>query len=178
VLQIISPDGQNNRRESGGILGEWSNKYVSLGCVGTFSALLIGAALAIAVGGLVYTYGDDSKTVCVATFAGISFSYVTWLRVMGITFIGGITFEMLLICCHGFSGTVFSSKAAKTFGIIFYLFQFAWAVVGAILYWQTVSSNCPDGSSFQMFALAIFCIQTITIVCLWCGRQAAQVASS
>lgn len=180
-LQIISPptngSGNSNNIHSVGGWGEWSQKITSLGCIGMFTTLLIGAALSVAVTGLVLVYKDDPSLVCVGSLGGVSFSYITWLRVMGFTFIGSMLLEIAFVCAHGISGTIFTSKAATYFGGLMYLFQVVWYVVGAILYFKTVSNNCDSGTQIQTFSLALFIIQTTVVVCLYCGRRAVHAIS-
>jgi len=178
ALSIMTPNQYNNNREAaGGSMGEWSQKMVSLGCIAGLSLLLIGAALGVAVGALWYVYKADPEVTCIGMFAGITFSYITWLRVLGWTFVGGISAEMILLMVHGISGTVLTSKIATFFGLIFFGFQAAWYAVGAILYWKTVTTNCEGGSQLQMFSLALFIIQSTVVTCLFCGRKAAQYAA-
>lgn len=182
ALQILAPPttgggGSGSRPHSaGGFFGEWSQKITAFGCVATFTALLVGAALATSIGALWYVYRDDASTECIGEFAGISFSYITWLRVLGFTFCGSLLLEIILVFAHGWSGTMCTSKAATAWGIIMYLFQAAWYAVGAILYWKTVAENCENGSEIQKLSFVLFIIQSVVVLCLICGRKAAEAA--
>jgi hypothetical protein len=178
-LSIVSPAGSAGAAAvGGGGLGEWAHKYTTMGCVATFVSLLIGAALGMAVGGLVLVYGDNSDNTCIGDLEGISFSYVTWLRVMGFSFIGGLLVLLALVFAHGWWGTWCTSKLATVFGLLFFFFQMAWYVVGSILYWETVTTNCASGTEIQVFSLALFIIQTVVITCMYCGRKAAEASSA
>jgi hypothetical protein len=181
ALQILAPPTAGGHRHAGGnsaggFFGEWSQKFTALGCVATFTALMVGAALATSIGALWYVYRDDAATECIGEFAGISFSYVTWLRVLGLSFCGSLFLEIILVFAHGWSGTMCTSKAATAWGLIMYLFQAAWYAVGAILYWKTVADNCEKGSEIQTFSFALFIIQSTVVLCLICGRKAAEAA--
>ena len=178
ALQIIAPPNSRGVGSGGSGMGEWAHKYSALGCVATFTALLVGAALATSIGALYYVYGDDAATVCIGEFAGISFSYITWMRILGLTFCGSLLLEIIFIFAHGWTGTLITSKLATYWGILMYLFQAAWYGVGALLYFKTVVDNCETGSQIQTFSLALFIIQTVVVVCLICGRKAAEAASS
>jgi hypothetical protein len=161
-----------------GGVNEWSSKFTTLGCVGLMSVLMIGAAFAVAVGGLVYVYEDVPEKACVGQLAGISFSYIMWLKVMGWTFVGSTMLELIFIFMHGHSGTVCTAKLAQGFAVLWYAFQAAWLGVGAALYWNTVSPNCNKNSKLQALGLAIFIIQSLVILCLFLGRKAAQIAAN
>lgn len=179
ALQILAPPntrGGGHGGNAGGFMGEWANKFTALGCIATITALLIGAALATSIGALIFVYGDDSTTECIGEFAGISFSYISWLRILGLTFCGSLLLEIILVFIHGWTGTLLTSKLATGWGILMYLFQTAWYVVGAILYWKTVSENCENGSQIQMFSFALFVIQSAVVLLLFCGRKAAEAA--
>jgi hypothetical protein len=185
ALQILAPSSSKpgssgpsmSTSTAGGFLGEWAQRVTTLGCVAACTLLMLGAATAVAVGALVFVYKSGSTTECLGSFAGISFSYLTWLRVMGWTFIGSLALEVIFVFAHGWTGTYCTSKAATTWGFLMYLFQTAWAVIGAVLYWEGSTSNCSNGSQIQLFALSLFIIQTTVIVCLFCGRRAAEAVS-
>lgn len=184
ALQILAPSsstmggaaGGKPPQAAGGFMGEWAHKVTSLGCVAFFVMLLLGAALSTSAMALWYVYGDDAKTQCIGEFAGISFSYVTWLRILGLTFCGSFLLEVILLVAHGCSGTVCTSKSATIWGVLMYVFQAAWYAVGAILYWKTVANNCDKGSEIQEFSLALFIIQSAVVILLVCGRKAAEAA--
>jgi hypothetical protein len=176
-LQIMGPgSGGLNSNSVGGPLGEWSQKITSFGCVAGCVMMLIGAAAAVSIGALYFVYTDESGIQCVGTVADISFSYFTWLQVLGFTFLASLVLEFILVCSHGVSGTTLTSKLAKWWGIVMYTFQAAWYVVGAILLWQGKTTDCADGSRIQQFSLALFIIESVVLVCLVCGRKAAESA--
>jgi hypothetical protein len=177
-LQIVGNNGSNTRREPvGGSVGEWSQKITAMGCVATISILLIGASVGLAAFALWWLYhSGDPNTECLANFEGIAFSYISWLRVLAITFLSGMAVGLLLVTLHGLVGTVCTSKMATIFGILFFLFQLGWYIVGSILYWRTVPTNCDNGGFIQTGALVLFIFETVILFCLSCGRKAAESA--
>jgi hypothetical protein len=110
---------------------------------------------------LVIAY-NNSDVDCISDYAGISFSYITWLKVFG--FIGTAYMFILL-----FLISVFTYNQADTITIIqiiklsyipYFMFNFVWYIVGAVLYFETVHS-CNSSLPIRSFGLALFIIQTI-----------------
>lgn len=182
ALQIIAPNGMGGGRShtqdsAGGPLGEWAKKFTSFGCIACWSLFLIGVNAAVAGMALYYVYGQDSALDCIGHLWSISFSYITWLRVMGFTYIGGLMVAIFLIFLHGWFSTVCTSKSAVLWGYLFYAFQLAWAIIGAVLYWTTVVDNCQNGGAIQAFALAIFITESVVAICLALGREAVYASA-
>lgn len=161
---------------SGTGLSEWANRMMDAGCVMVSTLFMIGAAGALAGLALAVVYNMDPSTDCLSSFAGISFSYVSWLKWMGITFFIGLFVELVLVFVHGVAGTMLSEKLAIWFGWLFFIFQTAWCAVGSILYWKTVTNNCQFGSDIQAIGLTEFVVQCFIATCLVCGRGVSRAA--
>ena len=108
---------------------------------------------------IAYNYSDEN---CIKDYAGISFSYTTWLKVNG--FIGtAYTFILIsLISVLTYQKLEINDilSIVKISYVPYFIFGFVWYIVGAVLYFETVHS-CYSGLPIRSFGLALFIIQTI-----------------
>ena len=105
-------------------------------------------------------YGND---LCIGSYSGISFGYDVWLNIYGWTNISLIIFIliMLLVCVYYEWLQPSCVCLIKFVAVLAYFFQFSWYIVGSVLYFQEVNSNCQSGRPIHDFGLALFIIQTI-----------------
>lgn len=111
-------------------------------------------------------FGND---FCIGIYQGVSFSYGVWLTVNGwtgiaiicfLTFFGAITkFNEDDKCISGLCWvyTIFIF-------ILYLLFQFAWYIVGGILFFTEIHSTCEKGKPLYDFALGLFIVQTFFMI--------------
>jgi hypothetical protein len=171
-LDIESQKPTNTYRSSSGVITSFEN-CTTVCCILLVVLIFVGLLLSLAISAL--AIGSNFKNdQCIGTYASISFKYDTWLLTYGIT--NTIMISLLLLCGMCYMCT--ESDAYKLFAIfiygIFCTFHFAWYVVGAVLYFNTVSNSCQAGKPLHDFGLALFIIDTIswTFICLGGGKKA------
>lgn len=175
VVQIVTSAGPANdaptRRPPGGALGTWASKLQDMGCPTFTLVLLIGASIALSTGALVYSQ-SSAATTCVAVWNEFSLDYTTWLEAYGLSNLAILGIGTVLLSVHGCSGTVCSSKLATGFAWISIVLKVGWYVVGACVYWKTVSGSCPNGGPIQSFGLGLFILDFVLFALAYCARKA------
>ncbi len=147
----------------------------SKGCMCGCATVLIGvtlalcAALAIAALQIGSEYGHDQ---CIGEYRGISFGYAKWLYIHGWTEIAILTVLVILCACFGccafVSGDITAGCWTTVITIVLtigYIFDFAWYIVGAILFFVEVAPTCPMGMPLYDFGLTLFIIKSVIIGC-------------
>ncbi len=126
--------------------------------------IILGGLLMLILAFTANSISNNSYT-CIGQYFNINFQYDTWLNIFGSVNMLSISFGLYL---YFFQFTAdwkhwndFKEKICLIFFCIMYLFNFAWYIVGAILYFNTVFLNCERGQSIHDFGLALFIIQTI-----------------
>ncbi len=117
-------------------------------CFCIFISLLVAFNVSLAISALIISE-DYGKDECIGNYKGISFGYPTWLIVYGWTQLGALFTYMLIGICFLFSLQL-NLEPLKEWAIILFtivfiingLFQFAWYIVGAVLFFTEVSPNC------------------------------------
>ncbi len=141
------------------------------GCFIGLMVLIVGfnSALAIAALQIAHQYGADE---CMVKFQGISFDYGTWLVIYGWTQISESLILLTLAGCfgvlilmHAEDIITFVSIAMGAVLGIGSLFQIAWYVVGAILFFMEVAPHCSSGLPLYKFGLTLFVIKSVIVGC-------------
>ena len=114
------------------------------------------------------TYGNDQ---CMVKYAGIDLDYGQWLSICGIWEIVEVTLALVIIgmirigiACESEMCALIMSLILQSFLILCSLFQFAWFVVGSIVYFTEVMPHCAAASSIFQFGLAFFIVRLVLIV--------------
>ncbi|MDD4930727.1 MAG: hypothetical protein PHG66_01055 [Candidatus Colwellbacteria bacterium] len=101
-----------------------------------------------------------SNTTCIGSYSGIVFGYVKWLYIYAWTNIGLIGCMCWLFIISRFSSIKVDSLKLNILRLG-YLFQFAWYIVGAVLYFIEINESCSSGDILYDFGLALFICQTV-----------------
>jgi hypothetical protein len=121
-----------------------------------FAAVLTLAIFSIIISNL------NNNTFCIGSYNNIVFNYTTWLQIYGWTEIGiiaTINFLLYLMIFHKINCSYYLIIIIFTLG---YLFQFAWYIIGSVLFFETIQPYCQNANkSLWQFSLALFIIQTI-----------------
>jgi hypothetical protein len=135
-----------------------------------------GLALGIAAVTIANHYGDDP---CIGVYDGISFEYGTWLFVYGwvqiAVFIGVCVIGAFLAIAMFANNVALASCSGCLLVVSFALsmmFQFAWYVVGGVLYFTEVFQTCPRSSPLYVFGLTLFILQSLSVFCGYGGWKA------
>ncbi len=137
-------------------------------------AVACNSVFAIAALSIAYQYGADE---CMVKYHGISFNYGTWLLIYGWTQI----IEALILLTLGAIFCILKFMlindnatfiVATIVVIIGSLFQIAWYVVGAILFFMEVDPTCSVASPLHKFGLTLFIIKSAFIACGLCNGKA------
>ena len=135
-------------------------------CISIFLGILLLIGFAVPISALVIS-ATSAHAECVGQYGRINVSYGTWLLVYGISCIILLSFMLFTLCllvrnraeasnrsiCHGICLILFQG-----------VFQLAWFVVGAVLYFNVVAPDCSSSSTVYAFGLALFVLQCIIIV--------------
>jgi hypothetical protein len=151
-----------------------SSKCATLGCIGCLMIFLAACLCSLAITAIIVANRDDDR--CIGSYAGIDLSYETWLMVYGIVTLVSVGIAGALGTL-ALAGAVVGEKitayltgcSAIVLFALWLIWQFCWYVVGSILYFQTVYSNCQAGTTIYQFGLALFIIQTTTFACVTFG---------
>jgi hypothetical protein len=136
----------------------------------------VGLALGIAAVTIANDYGADA---CIGVFNGISFAYGTWLFIYGWVQIATFIEMFLIGVAFGLAAAMSQEACAAASGCLLLvsyavlgLFQVAWYVVGAILFFTEVFQTCVHSSQLYVFGLTLFILQSISIACAICAKKA------
>lgn len=99
---------------------------------------------------------------CIGSYGGIMFGYVKWLYIYAWTNIGLIGCMIWLFVISRFSSVKVNTLKLNILRLG-YLFQFAWYIVGAILYFIEVNKSCSSGDILYDFGLVLFICQSIAL---------------
>ena len=118
-------------------------------------------------------FASDSSVACVTTMgANIEMNLSTWLQADGYCRLA-ITCLLLISAIIGsinFEKGLMFFGCTMCFTIIYSLFQLAWLIVGAVLFWGDLNSRSGlcDGTQVQgyMFALLILSFIGIFVQCI------------
>lgn len=105
---------------------------------------------------------SNTNNSCVEKFSGISFNYLQWLYIFGIIQLAWI----VLLCVIGFFWFVVKIDLMFLCHIM-NLFNFAWYIVGSILFFEEVAKTC-QGCQLYNYGLTLFILQTIGFVATGC----------
>jgi hypothetical protein len=143
-----------------------------LGVVGCVYGVIIAIALTFGIVAIVIAdkYGNDQ---CVGSYAGISFSYGTWLLVFGAIKVVMCFVSTILVIASVLDKSGCSLIVTYIVGALGMGFDFAFYIVGSILFFNEVNStNCStEQPPLQQFGLALFIIQTIMWSCVILGAS-------
>ena len=113
--------------------------------------------------------GDNVSAQCLGSYGGISFNYAQWLNIYGWMNIACLGFFLCLASLWLVSPSL--EMAVFLFGsiitVLLGLFNLAWFVVGAILFFKEVDGYCPAHQPLHDFALVLFIFQCFGI-CIGC----------
>lgn len=117
-------------------------------------------------------WSNNEHNPCLGDGDLADFDYMTWLLWFGITiFIVNFVVLPLSVCFIWASSAKHNTLLAVTavllsaFSKLAIFFQFAWFVVGAILYFTQVHTHCPAGGALRDYGLALFILQSINFTC-------------
>lgn len=137
-------------------------RYKHLILTGAICGLTILSIFALALGIPAIVIGFKDEPACVNTYEGISFTFVTWLRVFGLVIIS----STILLVVTAISAIQLESKLLAGTAVVlrwlFRVFGLVWFVIGTVLYFKTVDENCGD-EPIGEYGLAWFIIYIVGI---------------
>lgn len=101
-----------------------------------------------------------SDITCVGSYKGVPFGYVKWLYIYAWTNIGCIGTMIWLFAVSRISNIKVDSLKSWVL-VMGYLFQFAWYIIGSILYFIEINKPCSKGDVLYDFGLGLFICQTV-----------------
>ena len=120
--------------------------------------------LPFAIADLVYGYSNEFCTLLIPTSVG--FPMYQWLLVDGYMRLAAFIFVaiwVIMVMCflsnQSAGGVLSVSCCLLTFTILYQLFNFAWLIVGAVMFWGaivTVSGFCSSGFLAYMYIVLIW----------------------
>lgn len=135
-----------------------------------FAIIACLATYALSIAAIVVSL-EEADDACLQHYSGISFGYPTWLYVYGVTSIALTTVFILVVTTGAFSESLSSPVAISilcpgvSVVVLGGLFEFAWFIVGAVLFFKEVAPDCPSGHLLYDFGLALFIIQCVGYAC-------------
>jgi hypothetical protein len=145
------------------------NKYLaSVLCAGLTVVLM---TTSVGIASLVI-WDENQNDTCAVRTDLVEFSYFTWLFWTGlvILIVNAIFLPAFIIytCALARGKTLvaaFMFALLRSVSILTTLFDIAWFVVGAILYFKEIHTECPTGGALHKFGLALFILQCIGVGC-------------
>ncbi len=121
-------------------------------------------SLPFAITSLILAY--KTNTECFGSYNEFSFDYKLWLIVYGWTNISTTAFAISMMVCAYCGNTMLFGDVIIWFNQIF---QFAWYIIGAVLYFITIVPGCEDNNStIYQFGLVIFIVNSIIWLSMFC----------
>jgi len=125
--------------------------------------VILTSLLSLLAVGAIIVHDRYSNITCIGSYGGITFGYVKWLYIYAWTNIG-------LIGCIGWLDGI---SRISTIGVdnlklnilrLGYIFQFAWYIIGSILYFIEINKSCSTDDILYDFGLVLFICQSIVWV--------------
>jgi hypothetical protein len=127
---------------------------------GVYAIILLALLLALPIAAIVMgqLHGNDA---CVGGNGMINVSYQMSLYIYGGVVIALVGLELLVDLTGILGGVLWQLKYLTN------VFLFAWTIVEAIIFFDTVNGHCTSSDSIWQFGLALFILQVLSLGIRW-----------